>query len=79
MDKPNAQDLYKIKTGRSWIEAVEESGRLQQEAVDAHAKYFEAYAVVSQEEEHLLKTEMKAKFERSIAYWDRMWQDLKES
>lgn len=79
MNKPDAQDLYKAKTGKSWIDAVEESGRLQQEAVDAHAKYIAAFGDSTLEEEHLLKTDMKNKFEASLAYWDRMWRDLKEA
>jgi hypothetical protein len=79
MNKPDAQDRYKARTGRSWLEAVTESGRLQQEAVDAHARYTEAFAEVPLEEEQKLQEVMRQKFEVSAAYWDQMWADLKDS
>lgn len=79
MAKPSAQDLYKARTGKTWVEAVAESGRLQQQAMDAHTQYLDAFGEVSSEQEHLLKMEMKKRFEESIAYWDRMWQDLKDT
>jgi hypothetical protein len=78
MARQSAESLYEAKTGISWLEAVNQSARLQLKAVDAHANYVGAYGTAGSGEMKQLEKEMKAKFEASMVHWCRMWQELKD-
>jgi hypothetical protein len=49
MARQSAESLYEAKTGISWLEAVNQSARLQLKAVDAHANYVGAYGTAGSE------------------------------
>ncbi|VVO07891.1 hypothetical protein [Pseudomonas fluorescens] len=63
-------------TGTSWIMACVNSTRLQQSAIEAQIRYLESLGEASLERQQILEKEMKFRFDKSQAYWERMWSDL---
>lgn len=63
-------------TGTSWIMACVNSCRLQQSAIEAQIRYLESLGETSLERQQILEKEMIFRFEKSLAYWERMWSDL---
>lgn len=67
---------FALLTGTSWIKACLHSSRLQQSAIEAQIRYLESLGEASIERQQILEQEMKFRFEKSHAYWERMWIDL---
>lgn len=76
MDKLASQQRFEALTGHSWYAAVEQYGALQQEAVDAHARYLESLDGAAFADLQALEHDMKMKYEDATAYWKAMWYDL---
>jgi hypothetical protein len=67
---------FALFTGTPWFKACVNSSRLQQNAIEAQIRYMEALGEDSLERLQILEKEMKFRFEKSQAYWNRMWSDL---
>lgn len=69
-------ERFALFTGTSWIMACVNSSRLQQNAIEAQIRYLEALGEASLDQLQILEREMKFRYEKSQAYWNRMWSDL---